>query len=63
MTDMRKVKGLAILKEHKIKKIEGGYLVPSQNKNKRYFVGEHNFNCTCPDCQTKKRTTMQTNHT
>jgi len=56
MTDMRKIRGLAILKEHKIKKIEGGYLVPSQNKNKRYFVGEHDFNCTCPDCQNRNLT-------
>lgn len=56
MEDMRKVRGLAILKEHKIKKIEGGYLVPSQNKNKRYFVAEHDFNCTCPDCQNRHLT-------
>lgn len=54
MEDMRKVKGMSIVKEHKIKEVKGGWEVPSQNSNKSYFVSEHNFECDCPDCQTRK---------
>lgn len=53
---MRKVKGMSIAKEHTIKQVEGGQIVPSQNSNKRYFVAEHGFECTCPDCRTRKLT-------
>ena len=56
MEDMRKVKGMSIAKEHTIKQVEGGWIVPSQNSNKNYFVGEHDFDCTCPDCRTRKLT-------
>ena len=56
MSDLRKVKGMSIAKEHKIKQVVGGWIVPSQNSAKNYFVSEHDFECDCPDCQTRKIT-------
>jgi len=49
MENMRKERGYQISLSKGIRKIKGGYLVPSQNSNKTYFVNEHDFNCTCPD--------------
>ncbi len=51
MENGRKERGLLISQTKQIKKIEGGFLVPSQNSNKKYFVSEQDYKCTCPDCQ------------
>lgn len=51
MEDGRKERGLQIMQTKRIKRIEGGFLVPSQNSNKQYFVSEQDYKCTCPDCQ------------
>ena len=56
MENMRKERGYQISLSKEIRKIKGGYLVPSQSCNKTYFVDEHDFNCTCPDCQTRNMT-------
>ena len=62
MENMRKVKGMSIAKEHKIKQVAGGWIVPSQNSNQTYFVNEHDFECDCPDCKnTKKLFLIETN--
>lgn len=53
---MRKVKGMSIAKEHKIKQVAGGWIVPSQNSNQTYFVNEHDFECDCPDCKNRQLT-------
>jgi transposase len=54
MINMREEKGRAIAQNKAITKVEGGYLVDSQNSNKKYFVDEHLDSCTCPDCLTRK---------
>jgi transposase len=56
MSDMRKVKGMSIAKEHTIKQVKGGWIVPSQNSAKNYFVSEHDFECDCPDCKMRNLT-------
>jgi len=54
MENGRKSRGLQICQTKQIKKIEGGFLVPSQNSNKNYFVSEQDYKCTCPDCQARR---------
>jgi len=54
----RKERGILLAKSKRIKKIEGGWLVPSQFSDREYFVSEHGFDCTCPDCQ-KRNTTCK----
>jgi len=51
MENGRMERGLLISQTKQIKKIEGGFLVPSQNSSKNYFVSEQDLKCTCPDCQ------------
>ncbi len=51
--DLRKQKAVQLFKNGKIKKIEDGFAVQSQNSKKYYFV-DKGFICTCPDCQINK---------
>lgn len=45
----REIKGKEIALTRKIKRLEGGYAVQSQNEDKFYFVNKQG-SCTCPDC-------------
>jgi len=50
---MREERGKVLAQTRAITKVEGGYLVDSQNSNKKYFVDEHMASCTCPDCKNR----------
>jgi len=50
----RKERGIMLAKSKQIKKMEGGWLVPSQFSDREYFVSKHDFNCTCPDCKNRQ---------
>lgn len=54
MINQREEKGKVIARTRAITKVDKGYLVSSQNSNKKYLVSEHLDNCNCPDCQTRK---------
>lgn len=54
MLNMREERGKVLATTRAITKVGGGYLVDSQNSNKKYFVEEATKNCTCPDCLTRK---------
>ncbi len=53
--DVRQERGYNIFKTSKIffDEKRNGWIVPSQNSNKKYFVSKnsHDFECDCPDCQ------------
>ena len=55
--DMRQLRGMEIVKEKGkyIKKINDGWLVPSQTTEEAYKVSE-DFTCTCPDSQKRSST-------
>jgi len=53
MLNMREERGKVLAQTRAITKVEGGYLVDSQNSNKKYFVDEHMASCTCPDCKNR----------
>lgn len=54
MENLRKIKGLQIAQTKTIQEGFDGWVVPSQNSNKKYFVRKDtDRTCSCPDC--KKR--------
>jgi transposase len=53
--DLRKIKGLQIMKQDGIRKMHKGWAVRSQSANKYYFVDDA-FNCSCPDCEAGRAT-------
>ncbi len=50
--ETRKIKGLQIAQTRKIKKLNGGFAVQSQNGRKFYFVNKKG-KCTCPDFEVR----------
>jgi len=50
MKDLREERGKVIAKTRRIKKLEDGFAVQSQNSKRFYFV-DNNGSCNCPDCQ------------
>lgn len=50
----RKERGKIIAQTRAITKVKDGYLVSSQNSNKKYLVSEHLDDCNCPDCRSRK---------
>lgn len=54
MENQREVKGKIIAETKEIRKVKGGFIVPSQTSNKNYFVTEHLDSCNCEDCVTRK---------
>jgi len=54
MINQREERGKVIAQTRAITKVNNGYLVSSQNSNKKYLVSEHLDNCNCPDCQMRQ---------
>lgn len=54
MINQREERGKLIAQTRAITKVKEGYLVSSQNSNKKYLVSEHLDNCNCPDCQLRQ---------
>jgi len=50
MKDLREERGKVIAKTRRIKKLEDGFAVQSQNSKRFYFV-DNEGTCNCPDCQ------------
>ena len=52
--DLRKSKGLEIAKTKTIQEGIDGWVVPSQNSNRKYFVRKDaELTCSCPDCKSR----------
>lgn len=48
MINQREERGKVIAQTRAITKVKEGYLVSSQNSNKKYLVSEHLDSCNCP---------------
>lgn len=54
MENLRQTKGLQIAKTKTIQEGYDGWIVPSQNSNKKYFVRKDlDKTCSCPDCKSR----------